>query len=80
MQTVEGAAYLFYLLFQKHHAELSEKEAEAVYQAAVEEHGFGYVERLIAEAEGRMEVKESDKERQALQDMMILKADPEKKG
>ena len=52
LNTPEGSYHLLYLLLQKHHPQLSEKDVVALYDRCVDEHGFGYLERTMADAEG----------------------------
>jgi hypothetical protein len=77
IQTVEGAAYLFYLLFQKHHPEVTEAHAEQIYQHCVEEHGEGWVEKQLSTAQGISPEAQSDIEKAYLERVGLL---PEKKG
>jgi hypothetical protein len=80
LSTPEGSYHLLYLLLKKHHPELSEKDVIALYDQSVAEHGFGYIERLMSEAEGTLPTNEADVKRQTLEGFGLIEAEPEKKG
>jgi hypothetical protein len=77
LASAEGSMKLLCLLFQKHHPDLTDKDVENLYEKAQEEHGVGYFEGKIAEAQGEIPVPKSEAQKKALEDLGVLK--PEKK-
>lgn len=79
MSTLEGANHLFYLLLQKHHPLITEKEAMTLYDESVKEHGFGYIEGLMTKAAGEIPIAQDDIKRETLQEFGLIGVE-EKKG
>lgn len=47
IRTLEGIEYVLCLLFKRHHPQLTVEQIWGIHQAAVKEHGEGYLEGLI---------------------------------
>lgn len=80
LETPEGSYHMLWLLFQKHHPDVSEKEVIDIVTQTVEEHGLGYVGQKMKETQGVLPVNENDVKEKTLVEFGLLEAAPEKKG
>jgi hypothetical protein len=73
--TPEGSMKLCCLLFQRYQPDLTDKDVEKLYEAACDEHGYGYMEKVITRSEGVMPIPDSDIERETLIEFGLVEED-----
>jgi hypothetical protein len=66
MQRPEGVMKILALLFQANHPELTDRDVEALFDQAAQEHGENYLERKILEASGQIPKDEDQTTREFL--------------
>lgn len=66
MSSQDGAMKLIYLLFQKHHPELTDSDIEKLYDQALLEHGENFLKPIMEKANGVTPVDEAKEKRKLL--------------
>jgi|SRR5579883_106628 len=76
IKSPEGAVYVFYLLFNKYHPEITEEQVGQLYLDSVEEHnGPEYLLEKVGQTFGQLPKSDSEGEREALQAVGALPQD-----